>query len=573
MSLVGNLEDLGLGDILQIVSLSRKSGVLVLNSRGREGKVVFLNGQVIRATSSQFSENLGDLLLRKGLITVEILKKAVFIQRNSERPPRLGAILADKFAVPQAEIEAAVKEQIEKIVYSFFAWDQGSFAFELGEPGELAATSFNPLQFMLDQGLNPQWLAMEGSRILDEMRHRGESFEEEHREPGIDLETLLGEPLPATPPALAAAVNGEAQPGAAEPEPIPAAAGGPLLYLVDDDGRICELMGAFLRTQGFKTTAFNSGRDFLQAVGRAAAAGEKPLLLIDMIMPRLDGSGILGGLELVDRVRRRFPALIVVMMSDHPNSEATGRARRLGVEEVMVKPKPGELGEPRGQAQLALIGETLAVHAGLPKVAGDAAVTVNLGAELFQELGVEPTIEKVRAAEKSPGLHLLRGMLQELQSPALGGGIILLVLRFASELMNRAVVFFVKDEQVVGLGQFGIEGENGNADARVREIAIPLSEESVFSQVVKEMIPLRTRLGHGRWDHQLRQQLGGGDPAEVFVGPIFSEGKVVALLYGDNYPSREPIGDTEALEIFLSQAGLAMEKALLERRLRSRDGQ
>ena len=38
MSLVGNLEDLGLGEILQIVSLSRKSGVLQLNSRDRDGR-------------------------------------------------------------------------------------------------------------------------------------------------------------------------------------------------------------------------------------------------------------------------------------------------------------------------------------------------------------------------------------------------------------------------------------------------------------------------------------------------------------------------------------------------------
>jgi len=42
---------------------------------------------------------------------------------------------------------------------------------------------------------------------------------------------------------------------------------------------------------------------------------------------------------------------------------------------------------------------------------------------------------------------------------------------------------------------------------------------------------------------------------------------VVAVLYGDNLPDEKPIGDTEALEIFLSQAGLAMEKALLERRM------
>jgi hypothetical protein len=68
MSLVGNLEDLGLGDILQIVSLSRKSGVLFLRGRGREGKIIFLDGQVVRATSSVFRENLGDLLLRKNIV-------------------------------------------------------------------------------------------------------------------------------------------------------------------------------------------------------------------------------------------------------------------------------------------------------------------------------------------------------------------------------------------------------------------------------------------------------------------------------------------------------------------------
>ncbi|WP_243688471.1 hypothetical protein [Geotalea toluenoxydans] len=54
------------------------------------------------------------------------------------------------------------------------------------------------------------------------------------------------------------------------------------------------------------------------------------------------------------------------------------------------------------------------------------------------------------------------------------------------------------------------------------------------------------------------------------MGPIVSEGKVVAVLYGDNIPDAKPIGDTDSLEIFLSQAGLAMEKALLQRRLKDK---
>jgi hypothetical protein len=65
----------------------------------------------------------------------------------------------------------------------------------------------------------------------------------------------------------------------------------------------------------------------------------------------------------------------------------------------------------------------------------------------------------------------------------------------------------------------------------------------------------------------LREQLGGEDAGEIFLGPLVSEGKVVAILYGDNLPEKKVIGDVEAFEVFLSQAGMAMEKVLLERRL------
>ena len=46
MSLVGSLEDLGLGDILQIASLSRKSGLLRLRTGRGEGHIVLHEGLV-----------------------------------------------------------------------------------------------------------------------------------------------------------------------------------------------------------------------------------------------------------------------------------------------------------------------------------------------------------------------------------------------------------------------------------------------------------------------------------------------------------------------------------------------
>jgi hypothetical protein len=127
----------------------------------------------------------------------------------------------------------------------------------------------------------------------------------------------------------------------------------------------------------------------------------------------------------------------------------------------------------------------------------------------------------------------------------------------------------VKDQEIVGLGQFGIELEGESADVRVRNTCLPKAEKHVFTEALETFSPYHGNPADTEWNSYLFNQLGGDHPPEVFVGPLISEGRVVAVLYGDNLPEHKPIGDTESLEIFLSQAGLAMEKALLERRMMS----
>jgi len=195
---------------------------------------------------------------------------------------------------------------------------------------------------------------------------------------------------------------------------------------------------------------------------------------------------------------------------------------------------------------------------------GDPADAVTGGEAIVER---EPLFSE---GGSSSGLHLLKGMLEELNNPSLGGGIILLVLRFASEVMNRAVIFSVKQRAIVGIGQFGMSFGEGATDEQIRRIAVPLEAVSILNHVVRSTHATRTRFGIGRWDRYLCQALGGQEPSQVFLGPIISEGRVVAILYGDNLPRQSPVGDTEPLEIFLSQAGLAMEKALLEGRIRGR---
>jgi CheY-like chemotaxis protein len=565
MSLVGNLEDLGLGEILQIVSLSRKSGVLQLNSRDRDGRVIFRDGQVIRAMASTFPENLGDLVLRSGLADMETLKQALVIQQESDDNRRIGDILVDEFGVDREAIETAVREQLEKIVYSFFSWDEGAFSFELGDCEELVVTNLNPLQFMLDQGLNPQWLAMEGSRILDEKRHRGEDVEEQG-ESLVDLDALMAE-VKGEPSSQPTSDNGSAahfdESNAQERTPDSS----PCFIVVDDDPNTAEKLAALLQEHSAQVQTYTNARAFTDAVEQADP--RSTTLVIDLIMPRRDGSGVLGGLELLEHIHSRHPDFKTLVMSDFPNQEAEQSVREFGVPALFRKPKKDEVMDDRGQSGLkALVEAILGLGTvDMQSVAGDGLY--NIGAELLKEMGEVAVGASPQSAQQSPGLHLLRGMLQELNNPSLGGGIILLILRFASELMNRAVIMLVKDEEFVGLGQFGIEIENESADVRVRNTRLPKAEQHVFTDALQSFAPYHMNPADTEWNSYLFNQLGGERPAEVFIGPLISEGRVVAVLYGDNLPEQKSIGDTESLEIFLSQAGLAMEKALLERRMMS----
>jgi CheY-like chemotaxis protein len=323
-----------------------------------------------------------------------------------------------------------------------------------------------------------------------------------------------------------------------------------------------------LRTSGYEVFDFDRSEDTLIKIDTLFREGVRPTLLVDLIMPRMDGSGILGGLELLDLVRTNFPDLPVLVVADYHNSDAERKVRDMGFAFAM-KPRKTEIGDP-GTVDVftaLLLQELGRVEAG--EAQAEWSDKVNIVDELRLEMG-EEYVPSTRQLEQSTGISLLRGMLEELNNPSLGGGIILLVLRFASEFMNRAVIFIVKRDEIVGLGQFGIQDREGLADSKIRNMRIPRDAESILARVIESQQPFKAKPDEGRWNHYLVDRLGSGTPAEIFLGPIVSEGKVVAILYGDNLPENKPIGDTDSLEIFLSQAGLAMEKALLQRRLQDK---
>ena len=555
MSLVGNLEDLGLGEILQIVSLSRKSGLLSLHSKGREGRIFFRNGQVTQATSSAYRQSLGEVLVRKGLIDLDQLKLALTIQEREAFSERLGSILVRCFGVSPNAIEDVVREQIEKAVYSLFVWSDGTFDFDLQEISDaLDNIRMDPMQFMLNEGLNPQYLAMEGTRLIDEQRHRSESGEDDgvHDESGATGEDDVAFDL-----FLAGLRRTEGSQTLAKGARTP-------VVVVDDDASTREALGFLVGKAGFEPFLYERSEDTLIRIDTLCRNGRSPLVVVDLIMPRMDGTGYLGGVELLELVRSNFPSLSLIALAEYHDPEADRTLHELGIP-LILKPRRGEIADP---AQLKRFNEQL-----LPALVNPCLGTTseggmfNLGEEIRLELG-EAKVPAPEMPTERGNLALLRGMLSELNSPAQGGGIILLVLRYASEFMSRAVIFMVRKDDIAGLGQFGIKDTDRPADALVRSLRIPRDGDTLFRRVIDRPYSQRIRPDEDPGSRALCERLGGGIPSEMFLGPLISEGKVVAILYGDNLTDGGTIGETEGLEIFLDQAGLAMEKALLQRRLR-----
>ena len=184
--------------------------------------------------------------------------------------------------------------------------------------------------------------------------------------------------------------------------------------------------------------------------------------------------------------------------------------------------------------------------------------------EQKEDAGWDDNWGETPAAERKD-ITALKSLTQELRFPNSTSEITLLVLRLASDIFQRGVLFMAGKNQIIGLGQFGIEVER--ADEKIRGIVLSLEMSPFLKKIIMEQMPYTGPLEEDDITRYFMDEIGGPWPAEAAFFPIVAEGKVVAVLYCDNAISRDSIGETEGLEIFISHAGLALEKSLLQRRI------
>jgi len=165
---------------------------------------------------------------------------------------------------------------------------------------------------------------------------------------------------------------------------------------------------------------------------------------------------------------------------------------------------------------------------------------------------------------------LLCSMLAEMKQHSFEAEISLMIMRYASELAARGILFMVKDAKLCGLGQFGLNHstDGKSADEMVRELCLPLEADGVFARVVRTGEPFIGAMPDTYWFAELLSRVGGfGHELTLFVLPLTCNESSVYVIYGDNYPGNSEIAGLGELVALATQASLALERIALQRRV------
>jgi hypothetical protein len=143
------------------------------------------------------------------------------------------------------------------------------------------------------------------------------------------------------------------------------------------------------------------------------------------------------------------------------------------------------------------------------------------------------------------------------------GEAVLSLLRFASQVLARAVVFAVEGDEARGIGEFGLK-VRGAAEA-IRDTVLSLREPSILRMAVERRRSYEGPLEPTRINLQLVERLGGEKVREAVAVPLVVLGEVRYVLYADNAPLGRSLGPLDTLESAAARAARIIEKTLLAR--------
>lgn len=160
MAFKGTLKEFKVPDILQLISLQKKTGILTFTSADGFITLIFDQGSIVGVDSfpKKLEMRVGNVLVKRDFISEEMLQRALTIQKRTNQ--KIGEILIGMGLVGEDTIQQSLKTQGVEIVLSLFKWKKGEYNFKIMDNLDRSMKIIEPIQ--------TDNLIMEGVQMLDE---------------------------------------------------------------------------------------------------------------------------------------------------------------------------------------------------------------------------------------------------------------------------------------------------------------------------------------------------------------------------------------------------------------------
>ena len=568
MSLLGRLEDLSLTDIIQIVFLSRRTGILeIVDGEGRH-TVLFRNGLIVNASAPKHPD-LVAWLRQRGLISSEAVG---MIRKMEDSGIPCGTVAVEMNLISPEGLAAAVKDRITTVVTPLLLSREGEFNFLLAETMKPVDIEYDAEATFKEGGFAPQQIlgAADGEKLkplqsLEDSLKAGKALIRTASEvPVPSLELPLGkqEPVPEPPEP-----SGEPLPEPAPPPPqerkAPAAgqfkvAGG--LFEVESPDAAFRNVVLFERNPMIRVATKRAFGKTGVKIAQFGSIDEARSAIIELFRSTsffvsfLEYTDDYASIRLLQQIKRRNARLPVVVLDQAADLRRRHDLMRAGADLYLTKPTAQQLAPGAAEEELSLFADELVVFAERAFAQWEMATGGGPDAgRRFYEQADRESVDR--------SFDLLKQLINEVSNPDDIDQVASTILRLASQYLDRGALFVVRDGEFSGIGGFGVTGGTDDMSERVKKLRIPRTESSILFDVANTAEPHRGKMRRTPANVTLVDGLGGLLPTAVVAFPIMHLERPIGILYGDNAEHRAPIDSLTGLEIFLSQAGYAFGKA------------
>jgi CheY-like chemotaxis protein len=540
VSLLGRLEDLSLTDIVQIVFLSRRTGILeIVDSRGRH-TVLFRQGLVINGSSPEHPD-LVTYLAARGLIAPG---DVALIRKMEDNGVPCGTAAVDLNLVTNEALAAAIRERILSVVTPLLNTREGEFNFLLSESMSPIDVEFEVSAVFKDGGFPPQKIigAAEGEKLKPLQ--------------GLEQSIKVGRALTRDGP---------------PPQKTQFRVAGGLVEVENPEASLRNVV-LFERSPMLRVAAKRAFSNAKVKISQFGSLEDTRAAMTDLFRSNsffvsfLELTADDATLRLLQHIKARNARLPVVVIDSEVHLRRRHDVLRAGADLYVTKPGPERLQPGLAEEELALFSDELVLFAQRAFQQWEE-LTGTLGSDAgkwFYETAGQESVDR--------SFGVLKQLINELSDPNDISQVATTILRLSSQYLDRGALFVADPEEFAGVGGFGITGGGEEMNARIQSLRISRREPSILGEVAESQQSHRGKIRRTPANEQLIDRMGGLLPTEVVALPIMQNERAVGILYGDNAENRAPIDSMAGLEIFLSQAGFAFGNAVFASTGRGREG-